>query len=204
MVILVDDEDDRHGEHEEVPYETRSARPRGSSYEAEARSWDERRQRANMSDVSTNIRSDTAETQGSGETGRPKTRRPIFRQPSEKGDPAQLPLAADLGPKACGRAFPVTSESEPHLSIDAEWRSSNGGAENEPTSQDSTFVPVQTTMQPQLKIAGRSNFDADGARKAPINMPGRSGAKQETSIDARPSARRTYKSLSPYSILFED
>lgn len=204
MVILVDDEDERDGEHEEVTYETRSARPWSPSYKAEALPWDEKRQRANNSDVSTGIWSDTAETQSFRETGRPKTRRPLFRQPSEMGDSAQLPLAAGPGPKAGGRAFSVPSESEPHVSVDEGKRTSNGGADNKPTSQDSTFVPVQSTLQPQVKIAGRPNFDADGARKAPINMPGRSGAKRETSMDARPSARRTYKSLSPYSILFED
>lgn len=204
MVILVDDEDDRHGEHEEVSYETRNARPWGSNYKAEALPWDEKRQRANISDVSTGIWSNTTEIQSSGETRRPKTRRPILRQPSEMGDSAQLPLAAGPGPKADGRPFSITSASEPHVSVDEGKRTSNGGAENKPTSQGSTFVTVQSTMQPQVRIAGRPNFDADGARKAPINMPGRSGAKQEASMDARPSARRTYKSLSPYSILFED
>ena len=204
MVILVDDEDDRDGEHQQFAYETRSASRWGSNFKAETPLCDENRQRANGSDVSTGIWSDTAEHQSSGETGRPKKRRPMFRQPSQMGDSAQQLFAVGPGPKAGRQAYSVTPDSEPQIAADEGKRTLIVGADNRPTSQGSTSVPVQDTMQPKIKIAGRPSFDADGARKAPINMPGRSSAERETSMDARPSARRTYKSLSPYSILFED
>ena len=204
MVILVDDEGDRDEECEQLPYSTRSDSQRGSNYTAEALPWDDRRQRADSSGVSTGIGSDTAETQSSDEVGRPTARRPMFRQPSEMANSAQQPFAVVPGPNLGGRAFSVSSNSDQKISIDEGKRTSVGGADNRPTSQGSTFVPIQSTMQPKVKIAGRSSLDANGSRKAPINMPGRSGAERETSMDARPSARRTYKSLSPYGILFED
>ena len=204
MVILVDDEDDREGEREQNSPETRSASRWGSKHTTEALSWNENRQRANSSDISSGILGDTADSQTFDEIGRPKTRRPMFRQPSEMVDSAQPPFAVGPGLKIGGRAFSVTSNSDPRISIDEGRGTSNGVAENRPTSQGSTFVSIQDTMQPKVKIAGRPSFDGDGTRKAPINMPGRAEATRETSMDGRPSARRTYKSLSPYGILFED
>ena len=204
MVILVDDEGDRDEECEQPSYNTHSDSQRGSNYTTETPPWDERRQRADSSGVSTGIGSDTAETQSSDEVGRPWARRPMFRQPSEMANSAQQPFAVVPGQNLGGRAFSVTSDSDQPISVVEGQRTSVGGADNRPTSQGSTFVPIQTTMQPKVKIAGRSSLDANGSTKAPINMPGRSGAERETSVDTRPSARRTYKSLSPYGILFED
>lgn len=199
MVILVDDEDDTEEEREHIPHATRSASRPGSNYTAEALPWDEKRQRANSSGVSTNIWSDTAEPKSSD-----RPRRPIFRQSSEMGDPVQEPCVVRPGPKIAGRAYSISPNSDRRKSVDEEGRTSNGGADSRPTSQGSTFVPIQSTMQPKVKIAGRPSFDGDGARKAPIKMPGRSGAERDAGIDGKPSARRTYKSLSPYGILFED
>ena len=204
MVILVDDEADRDEECEQPPHNTRSDSQRDSNYTAETLPWDERRLRADSNGVSTGIGSDTAEIQSSDEVARPKARRPMFRQPSETDNSAQQPFAIVPGPNLGERAFSVASNSDQPVSVDEGKRTSVGGADNRPTSQGSTFVPIQSTMQPKVKIAGRSSLDANASRKAPINMPGRSGAERETSVDARPSARRTYKSLSPYGILFED
>ena len=204
MVILVDDEEDRDGEREQVLREPRNASQWGSSYTAETLPWDDSRQRPNLNGGSTGVRSDATEPQNSDEVGRPRTRRPMFRQPSDMGDPAQQPFTVGSRPKVGGRTFSVPSNRDERISVDEENKTSIGGADDRPTSQGSTFVPLQNTMQPKVKIAGRSSLDADSARKAPINMPGRSGAERETSVDSRPSARRTYKSLSPYGILFED
>ena len=204
MVILVDDESDRDEECEQLPYSIHSNSQRGSNYTAEALPWDDRPQRADSSAVPTGIGSDTAETQTSDEVGSLKAGRPTFRLPTEMANSGQQPFAMVTGPNLDGRAFSVTSNSDQNISVDEGKRTSAGGADNRPTSQGSTFVPIQSTMQPKVKIAGRSSLDANGSRKAPINMPGRSGAERETSVDARPSARRTYKSLSPYGILFED
>lgn len=201
MVILVDDEDNRDGEREQVSQETRSASKYGSNYTSDALPWDEKRQRTNPSGISTNIWSDNAESKNSDEIGRPKIRRPMFRQPSDIDGLDQSPFAVRPGPKIVGRAYSITSNSDQRPSIDEEQGNSILGADKRPTSQGSTLVPIQSTMQPKVKIAGRPSFDGNDGRKAPINMP---GAERETSMDGRVSARRTYKSLSPYGILFED
>lgn len=203
MVILVDDEDDVEREQEQVPHETGSARR--SNNTADALPWDGKPHRANSSSISTSSRSDTTEPKQSDETGMLKLRRPTFQQPSEMGDSAQHSIVVKPGPSIAGRAYPATPSGDRRVSVDQDSRSSIGGADSRPTSQGGTiFVPIQSTMQPKVKIAGRPSFDGDGARKAPINMPGRSIAEKETSTDGKPSARRTYKSLSPYGILFED
>lgn len=202
MVILVDDEDDGEGKREQTPQETSSPSRLGSNNTAEALPWDERRHRANLGGVSTSIWSDTTESKRLDEIGRPKPRRPMFRNASEMGDSA--PFVVRPGPKIAGRAYSVTSNSDRRISVDEESRNSIGGADGRPTSQGSTSVPIQSTMQPKVKIAGRPSFDGEGARKPPINMPGRYGAEREAGMDGRPSTRRTYKSLSPFGILFED
>ena len=204
MVILVDDEDDKEEERDQVVHKTRSSSRWGSTHKEEALPWDEKRKQTSSSDISIATRGNTARSQISNEIGMPKKWRPMFRQPSEMDDQASESFVAGPGPKNGGRAFSVTSNSDQHNSVDEERRTSNAGAETRPTSQGSTFVPIQSTMQPKVKIAGRPSFDGDGARKAPINMPGRADTERETSMDGRPSARRTYKSLSPYGILFED
>ncbi len=204
MVILVDDEDDDEGTREQVPQETSSASRLGSNYTAEALPWDEKRPRTNFSGVSTSIWSDTAESKKSDDIGKAKSRRPMFRQPSEMGDSPHQPFVIRPGPKIAGRTYSVSSNSDRRISVDEESRTSVGGADSRPTSEGSTFVPIQSTMQPKVKIAGRPRFEGEGGKKAPINMPGRYVAERETGMDSRPSARRTYKSLSPYGILFED
>ena len=204
MVILVDDEDDSYGEREQLMHETRSAIRWDSKYTTEALPWEKRRQMAKSSGVYTGIWSDTVDPQSSDGIGRPRARRPMFWQPSEMGEPAQQPFAGGSAPNLAGRVSSVASNSAQRIPVDEEMRTPIGGADNRPTSQGSPLIAIQSTMQPKVKIAGHSSFDADGARKAPINVPGRSGAERETSMEARPSARRTYKSLSPYGILFEN
>lgn len=198
MVILVDDEDDGEEEREQISHEARSASRSGSNYTAEALPWDEERQRANPSGVSTSIWSDTTELKKSEETGRPKPRRPMFRQPSEMEGSIHEPFLTRPGP------YSFTSNNDPRISVDETGQSSIGGADSRATSQDSTFLPLRSTMQPKVKIAGRPSFEGDSARKAPINMPGLAGAEREIGTGGRSSTRRTYKSLSPYGILFED
>ena len=204
MVILVDDEDDGEGDHEQFSQETKSSSRLGSNYTAEALPWDENSRRANISGVSTSIWSDTTESKNSDELGRAKPRRPTFRQSSETGHPIQQASIVRPGPKIAGRAYSITSDGDRRISVDEDTRSSNGVADNRPTSQRSTFVPTQNAMQPRVKIAGRTSFDADGSRKSPMTPPGRSGAEKERDTDGRPSPRRTYKSLSPYETLFGD
>lgn len=203
MVILVDDEDDVEEEREHEPRDSRSASRLGSNYTAEALPWDEKRHRANPSGVSTSIWSDSAEPKGLDEIGRPKPRTPMFRQQSEMDDPGQQPLVTRLGPKLAGRALSTTLNTDRRISADDESRTSFGGADSRPTSQGSGFGSMQQNMQPRLKIAGRPSLEGNGGRKAPIaNVPA-TFSERETGMDGKPF-KRTYKSLSPYGMLFED
>lgn len=203
MVILVDDEDDVEEEREHVPRDSRSASRLGSNYTAEALPWDEKRHQANSSGVSTSIWSDSAEPRGLDEIGRPKPRTPMFRQPSEMDDPGQQPFVTRPGPKIAGRAFSVTLNNDRRISADDESKNSFGGAYSRPTSRDTSSFSIRSAMQPRLKIAGRPSFEGNGGRKAPIaNVPA-SYSERETGMDGKPF-KRTYKSLSPYGMLFED
>ena len=209
MVILVDDENDGGLQREQVSQETSNASRLASSYTADALPWDERRHRANMSGVSTSIWSDTAESKRHEEATKSKPRRPMFRQPPGMEDPAQQSFVARPGPKIAGRAYSFTSNSDRKISIDEESRTSIGVVDDRPSSQgrviSSTQSSIQSTMQPKVKIAGRPSFDGDGSRQAPVNLPGRQSSERDAGMgDGRPFARRTYKSLSPYGILFEN
>ena len=205
MVILVDDENDGGVQREQGSQETSSASRLASSYTADALPWDERRHRANMSGVSTSIWSDTAESKRHEEATKSKPRRPMFRQSPEMDDSAQQSFVARPGPKIAGRAYSFTSNSDRRISIDEESRTSTGGADDRPSSQGRTIGSIQSTMQPKVKIAGRPSFDGDRSRQAPVNMPGRQSSERDAGLgDGRPFARRTYKSLSPYGILFEN
>ena len=205
MVILVDDENDSGVQREQVSQETSSASRLASSYTADALPWDERRHGANMSGVSTSIWSDTAESKRHEEATKSKPRRPMFRQPPEMDDSATQSFVARPGPKIAGRAYSFTSNSDRRISIDEESRTSTGAADDRPSSQGRTIGSIQSTMQPKVKIAGRPSFDGDGSRQAPVNMPGQQSSERDAGMgDGRHFARRTYKSLSPYGILFED
>ena len=205
MVILVDDENDGGVQREQVSQETSSASRLASSYTADALPWDGRRHRANISGVSTSIWSDTAESKRHEEATKSKPRRPMFRQPPDMDDSAQQSFVARPGPKIAGRAYSFTSNSDRRISIDEESRTSTGGADDRPSSQGRTTGSIQSSMQPKVKIAGRPSFDGDVSRQAPVNMPGRQSYERDAGMgEGRPFARRTYKSLSPYGILFEN
>ena len=196
MVILVDDED--------VSHETRDSSRRGSKHGSETLPWDEKLDRARSSDIITGTKDNIGKPLNPDDISRPQARRPMFRQPSDMDDPTQKIFSAGQGPKDGGRAIPLTSNSDHRVSLDDDGSTSIRETDNWHNSQSSSIMPIQSNMQPKLKIAGRPSFEGDGARRAPINMPGRADADREASIDGRPSTRRTYKSLSPYGILFED
>lgn len=205
MVILVDGENDGGVQREQVSQETSSVSRLASSYTADALPWDERRQRTDMSGVSTSIWSDTAESKRFEEASKSKPRRSIFRQPPEMDDSAQQSFVARPGPKIAGRAYSFTSNSDRRISIDEESRTSTGVVDDRPSSQGRTIGSIQSTMQPKVRIAGRPSFEGHGSRQAPVNMPGPQNSERDAGMgDGRAFARRTYKSLSPYGILFEN
>ena len=74
-----------------------------------------------------------------------------------------------------------------------------------PLSSGSNRIPIQSQLRPTVKIAGRPSFEGKPVRSAPINMPGPQRSTSEGDPDGlRPVRKRTYKSLSPYGIIFDD
>lgn len=100
------------------------------------------------------------------------------------------------GPKINGRAYSFNSNSEHGISADEEERAT-GAAEDRPMS--STSQSSSSFAGPRRNSSLRSNGAQLGA---PINFPGR--ADSQDGGEARRPARRTYKSLSPYGVLFQD
>jgi len=202
MVILVDDDDEGEERREEAQPERGDTRL-GSDYTAEALPWDAGRRKAKPG-VSTTIWSDTDNFGNRSEeyTRSKAPRRPLFRQPTDTGEPAHAPSVIRLGPRIAGKAYSFTSTSDGHITADDEYTAVGGSSR--PATSDSTALPLQSTMQPKVRIAGRSSMDGEGLQKAPINMPYRPSVDAGEGLDGRVPVRRTYKSLSPYGILFED
>lgn len=202
MVILVDDDDEAEEKREEAEVERDDTRL-GSNYTAEALPWDSERRKTNPG-VSTTIWSEYDNYgKRSEEQTRPKPpRRPLFRQPTDFGQSGHDPSVTRPGPRIAGKAYSFSSTNDGHLTADDENSLAGGGSR--PTSSDSTALPLQSTMQPKVRIAGRSSMDGEGLRRAPVNMPYRQNQNAGEGLDGRMPIRRTYKSLSPYGILFED
>lgn len=204
MVILVDDDDEaEEAQPPEIPIQRDGARP-GTNYTSEALPWDSERRKVNPG-VSTSIWSDTDNFGNrSEEYTRPKPpRRPLFRQPTDLGESSHALPAIRSGPRIAGKAYSFTSTNDGHITADDD-SSFTGDRSSRPTTSDSTSLPLKTTMQPKVRIAGRSSMDGEGLRRAPINMPYRTNVDAGEELEGRPPPRRTYKSLSPYGILFED
>ena len=195
MVILVDDEedDDDGKEAQEVAASNVSSGKRlDPTYMAQALPWNTERH-----DMSTNRTRNHADC-----TTGPIPRRPLFRLPTDTGEPGPIVRA---GPKIAGKAYSFTSTSDRGVSA-SDASSAGGDRSRPPSSSSSTMMPLQSTMQPKVKYAGRPSLsmDADSARKPPIHMPYRPSEGERGGSDGILPVRKTYKSLSPYGILFED
>ena len=194
MVILVDDEDDNEtrGAQEvaasEVPVEKRL----DPEYMAQALPWN-----TESRDNLTN----RTRTYADSVTG-PPPRRPLFRLPTDTGEPGPIVRA---GPKIAGKAYSFTSSSDRGLGT-SDASSAGGDRSRPPSSNSSVSTPLQSAMQPKVKYAGRPSLtmDPDSARKPPIHMPYQTSEDESGGSDGILPIRKTYKSLSPYGILFED
>ena len=72
-------------------------------------------------------------------------------------------------------------------------------------SSASGELPIQSQSRPIVKIAGRPSFEGKVVKPLPINMPGQPESSAKDDPDGlRPIRKRTYKSLSPYGIIFND
>ena len=202
MVILVDDEDEKDSKPESPEVEPPSNIRSGSSYTAEAIPWATNKQKPNAMGVSTTIWSEGEDAHKRREdTVKPKPRKPLYHQPSDIAEPAQPQTVIRPGPKIAGKAYSYTSSNEEPVSTGG--RPSLGGDRSRPSSSSSSVLtPMQTSMQPKVRIAGRLSSEGENTRKPPVNMPYRPSVDGRTG-DTMP-VRRTYKSLSPYGVLFQD
>ena len=76
------------------------------------------------------------------------------------------------------------------------------GTGTRPNSQGSSVSPVREQTQPKMTMPGQSSLANSSTKKSPINLPG-----LKTGNDGGPDTkpvRKTYKSLSPYGVLFQD
>ena len=206
MVILVDDDEEIAEEIEQqvAPSNMGGNNRLGSSYTAEAIPWDSEGQKTTHG-ISTTIWSGSDKSNKStDDTTKPALRRPLFRQPSDI-DESNSQVTIRSGPKIAGKVYSITSNSD--RGIPATDENSVGEDCSRPTSSGSTnLVPIQSTMQPKVTFAGRPSLglDRDGRRKPPINMPYQHSENEQDDLKGRIPIRRTYKSLSPYGILFKD
>lgn len=117
------------------------------------------------------------EAQSAEENARPKPWQPRFGQPPDiVGTPVRP------GPRINGRAYSFNSNSEHGISVDGEHANGSIGSDR-PTSQGSSIAP------------SRGNGSL---------TPGSVTSNLQNGADGRPFIRRTYKSLSPYGMLFDD
>ena len=202
MVILVDDEDEAEIEIEHQEVDPRDSGRLGSNYTADPLPWDAGRQRHAAMGVSTSIWSEHDGHQAApAETMKPEPTRPLFRQSSDTGEFGRSPSVVRPGPKIAGRAYSYTSTTDGQITADGS-NSMSGGRSSPSSSGSGILTPMQSSMQPKVRIAGQQSIDEDTARRPPVNMPYRNSV-DSTESGSRP-VRRTYKSLSPYGILFED
>ena len=194
MVILVDDEDDDEArEAQETPasnvFSTKRLDP---NYLAEALPWNTERQEK----LTDRTRNHADDSMGS------MARKPLYRLPTDTGEPGPIVRA---GPKIAGKAYSFNSSNDRGFSTSDV--SSAGADRSRPASSSSSVaMPRQSAMQPKVKYTGRPSLsmDAENARKPPIHMPYQSSENERGEIDGILPVRKTYKSLSPYGILFED
>ena len=194
MVILVDDEEDNEakGAQEVVTSDVPVEKRLDPEYMAQALPWNTEKQ-----DKLTNRTRNNADVV----TGQ-VAKRPLFRLPTDTRDPGPIVRA---GPKIAGKAYSFTSSSD--RGVGASDASSAGGDSSRPTSASSSAgTPLQSAMQPKVKYNGRPSLtmDSDRARKPPIHMPYQPSEDERGGSDGILPVRKTYKSLSPYGILFED
>lgn len=202
MVILVEDEDEGESDPEPAaPAQLSSSNP-DSSHTAQAILWDPESEENRFTGISTRSWSDGVPRNPRPEEPKPQARKPLFRQPSDFGESKQSHFMSRPGPTIAGKAYSFGSTNDGRMSIDDGCSVRDN--EIRPTSSTSTAIPLQSSMQPKVKIAGQPSVDGDRAHKMPIHMPYRPSVDGDENGMSRPPARRTYKSLSPYGVLFQD
>lgn len=181
MVILVDTDEDIDKEEMTKPptviqdYDSFA----GSTYTAAITPWDQGIPTQSVGSLSSNGRT-RIRSQSSGQTSLSSSRDIEYRTGSRR----------DLGDVASAHQIQGTKVS------------SGGNPFSLYQSKgDMPISPLRDEMQPKTRQPGqRSRFTAGG--KLPINLPGAEW-NQDMKLE-NPAGRRTYKSLSPYGVLFQN
>jgi len=128
-----------------------------------------------------------------GARGGLRSRQPRISAPPEAVDPppSTMDSRPGPGPRIAGRIY---SAKDRGVNL------GDVGYDDRPSSRDE-HMAQRINLRPTMQTAERPSYDGNKERKFPIHMPGRSDELNETD---RPAARRTYKSLSPYGLLFKD
>lgn len=210
MVILVDDEDESESEPERASPKEQSSSSSSSTHHvppipAQVVPWNTQSHKLQPGGVSTMIWSESGSGRQHEESPRPQLRKTLSRQTSSSGDSRRTPLASRPGPKIAGKSYSFTSAAHGRVSMDDDGCSSREDDKSRPTTSSSqSAIPLKSSMQPKVKIPGQFSVDDDSKRRPPVNMPYRPGVVDDEDGAHRPPARRTYKSLSPYGILFQE
>ena len=220
MVILVDADadDDNRTDPEVLEPQARTAGRTGGNYTTDALPWDTSRKDDHTSGVSTTIWSEGERKLVDEEVIQSKPRRAEYGPPPE----SVFPLPASKGragpsPTVGGNAYPYNPMGDSNATMDeistigakdgrtASVDNRPSSRDERPSSQGSSIIPIRTQLRPTVKIAGRPSFDGGSAKPAPIQMPGQREVVSDDDPDGlRPIRKRTYKSLSPYGIIFND
>lgn len=188
----------RKGRPKNMPYD----HPRDAMHDATISPF------ASQSDVrykakiwSENQYNESKQSMDDGSRSRPK---PRFGQPPDiVGASGYPPFSVRPGPKISGRAYSFNSQSDTGISAEDDRPSSAKIEDNRPMSRSSS-----TSYPPAARADSNASYSlptrANGAPVgAPIHMPGQQADAQAGAED-KPRPRRTYKSLSPYGVLFDE
>lgn len=224
MVILVDAEPD-----EDPCQDRETAKPedrittRSSIYVSDPTPWDTTTRRNNNASESTTAvrREGPYRAQEGDETVRSDLGSIGHGSvPETVPTPTLLTTGAGQSPRIGARtcSHNLNNERQPDMFDELPVRGNNGrqgpleirpsthdgrplANDDRPSSSGSSRVPMQTQLRPTVRLAGHLSDEA--SKSAPINMPGLPRPAAGGDPDGlRPVKKRTYKSLSPYGILF--
>ena len=202
MVILVDDENDSEGEPEKQEPASRANNRPAINYTADAIPWDVERQNASRMGTSTSVWSEGGESRNRPqEPTRNKLKKPLLRQTSDTKESTQVAPIVRPGPRIAGKAYSFNSSNDGQITVDDSIVPA--GNDSRPSSSNSSIpTPMQISMQPKLRLAEQRSTSIEVPKSPPVNMPYRPSI--DSKADSTKPVRRTYKSLSPYGLLFED
>ena len=206
MVILVNaDSDEDISKHREVEPEIRANAIRGGNHAGNATPWESTRKSKTPAGASTAISTDgNSNMQEEDDIVKAKPKRAGRGLVPDSAQPSRPSKArADSALRTAWTPVASNPSGERNAANNDEY--SIGGYESRQESVNNSKAPIQSQLRPTVKIAGRPSFEEKLVKPAPINMPGPPRSSAEDDPDGLlPVRKRTYKSLSPYGIIFDD